>query len=85
MRRRTPNTKVLLNTRETLAKVIQEEAIAERIKSSAEVKIVECILRGNHDAFGIQANEINLTAGTRSSGNSVMKRTIIFRGKLKDE
>jgi hypothetical protein len=82
LHREAPGLDAVLRNRLTMAKVIQEDAITERIRSAEEVKILECICKANNEDFGLRAGERNLIAGTSESNNLVLKRVIIFKGRV---
>jgi hypothetical protein len=77
-----PNLDAVLRNRLTMAKVIQENAITERIRNAEEVKILECTCKGNNEDFGLKTNQHNIVAGASESNNLVLKRVIIFKGRV---
>lgn len=82
--RETPEVDVVLRNRLTMAKLVQEDAITERIRNAEEVKILECTCKANNEDFGIAANEQALAAGASQSNNLVLKRIIVFKGRLQN-
>jgi hypothetical protein len=77
-----PNLDAVLRNRLTMAKVIQENAITERIRNAEEVKILECTCKGSNEDFGLKTNQHNIVAGASESNNLVLKRVIIFKGRV---
>jgi hypothetical protein len=77
-----PDLDMVLRNRLTMAKVIQENAITERIRNAEEVKILECTCKGNNEDYGLKTSEHNIVAGTSESNNLVLKRVIIFKGRV---
>jgi hypothetical protein len=67
-----------------LAKAVQETAIAERIKNAEEVRIEECSSNGCEGDIGVAAKEAGITAGARGGNTRILKRTIIFKGRLRN-
>jgi hypothetical protein len=82
--RELPKEESRLCNRLVLAKAIQETAIAERIKNAEEVRIEECSTNGYEGDIGVSANETSIVAGARGGNTKLFKRTIIFKGRLRN-
>ncbi|HEY8464478.1 MAG TPA: hypothetical protein VIM29_10735 [Bacillota bacterium] len=82
LHREIPGLDVVLRNRLTMAKLVQENAITERIRNAEEVRILECTCKANNEEIGLAAHQQNLYAGLSESNNLILKRIIVFKGRL---